>query len=194
MRPLAIIGPTGTGKSQLALDFAERSAVAAARKSSTPTRCSCIAAWTSAPRSCPSRRAAASRTINSTCCTSPKPRPSPATSTPPPPTSRRSRPGERCRWWSAVRCSTSSRCSTTGPFPPPTRPCARDGSSGSPRSEWLTCTPSWPAATRPPRRRSCPPTAGARCAPSRWSSSPGSRSPRRRRASAHRGGTPPSSD
>ena len=38
---------------------------------------------------------------------------------------------------------------------------------GSPRSAWAGCTPSWPAATRPRPRRSCPPTAGARCGRSR---------------------------
>ena len=49
-----------------------------AARSSTSTRCSSTAAWTSAPPNCPPRSGAGSRTINSTFSTSPKPRPSPA--------------------------------------------------------------------------------------------------------------------
>ena len=40
-------------------------------RSSTPTRCSCTAAWTSAPPSCRSTSGAASRIISSTCSRSP---------------------------------------------------------------------------------------------------------------------------
>ena len=47
-----------------------------------------------------------------------------------------------------------------------------------PRSARRPCTPGWPASTRPPRRRSCRPTAAASSARSRSSSSPGGRSPR----------------
>ena len=61
-----------------------------AARSSTPTPCSSIGAWTSAPRSCRSPNVAASRTTNSTCSTSRRPRPWPVTSRRRPPTSRRS--------------------------------------------------------------------------------------------------------
>ena len=45
---------------------------------------------------------------------------------------------------SADRCCTSSRCSTTGRSRPPTRRCGPGGSSGSPRSGSRRCTASWP--------------------------------------------------
>ena len=54
----------------------------------------------------------------------------------PPPTSRRSRRAATFRSWWGARCSTSNRCWTTGRSPPPIPRCGRNGSSGSPRSEW----------------------------------------------------------
>lgn len=65
-------------------------------------------------------------------------------------------------------------------FPATDPRCGRAGSSASPTSGWGCCTPSWPASTRPPPRRSCRPMPVARCARSRSSSSPASRSPRPR--------------
>ncbi len=53
VRPIAIVGPTGTGKSELALAVADALSAESASRSSTPTRCSSTAAWTSAPPSCP---------------------------------------------------------------------------------------------------------------------------------------------
>ena len=55
-------------------------------------------------------------------------------------------------------------------FPATDPPCEPAGSSGWQKSVWPTCTRSWPGATRPPRRRSWPPTADASCARWRWSS------------------------
>ena len=47
-RVVAVVGPTASGKSSLAVELAHGSAPP---RSSTPTRCSCTAAWTSAPPS-----------------------------------------------------------------------------------------------------------------------------------------------
>ena len=147
-----------------------------------PTRCSSIAAWTSAPPSSPSNERRGIPHHQLDVLTSPKPRLSPATSAAPPRTSKRSRPGggaDRRRRLDALHPVAARRLVVSRHRPVP---CARAGSSGLPRSGWAGCTPSWPAGTRSPPRRSCPPTAGARCGLWRSSSSPGSRSPRPHRS------------
>jgi tRNA A37 N6-isopentenylltransferase MiaA len=62
------------------------------------------------------------------------------------------------------------------------------------RAKWVLCTPSSPSAIRPRRRRSWRPTADASCAHSRWWNSPANPSPRRRPSSAPPDGTRRSSD
>ena len=123
---VAVVGPTATGKSDLAIDA--RAAAAAAR-SSAPTPPSSTAGWTSAPPRC--RRGAARR---------------PA---PPARRARRDRGGQRrrvpaaragrhrgragaaapCPWSPAGRGSTCARRSTGSRSPRPTRRCGRPSRS-----------------------------------------------------------------
>ena len=61
-RPIAIVGPTGTGKSALALAVAEQLGGEIVNADAMQL----TAAWTSGPRNCRPTSGAASRTISST--------------------------------------------------------------------------------------------------------------------------------
>ena len=133
---------------QVAAGAGRRRAAAAgsAPRSSTPTRCSSTAAWTSAPPSCRSPSAAASRITSSTSSTSPRPRRSPATSRPPradvEAIAARGAVPVHGRRIDALRPVAARRLVVPGHR---SRACGRDGRSGSPRSASARCTPSWPA-------------------------------------------------
>ena len=112
---LALVGPTASGKSALALDARPRGS--ATSRSSRSTRCRCTGAWTSAP---PSRPPPSGPRCRTTCSTSPtrartgrsrgsRPRRAPRS-----PTSRRAASG-RCS--SAAPACTCRRWSTTSRFP-----------------------------------------------------------------------------
>ena len=176
---VALVGATGTGKSELSLDLAEeltRDAVARPR-SSTPTRCSSIAAWTSARPSCPSTSAAASRTTCSTCSTRSTRRASPATRLEARAiverhrrTRRRPDPGRGQR---ALRVERRLRLPVPGNRPG--HPRAARGASSTTTGR-APCTAGCGRSTRRRPRRSGRTTAAGWCAPSRSSSSPADRS------------------
>lgn len=163
VRPLAIIGPTGTGKSQLALDVAER--VGAQIVNADAMQLYRGMDIGTAKLSVEERRGIPHHQLDVLDVTE--------TAT----VARYQRAAaadiEAIAAAGAVpiivgaRCSTSSHCSTTGRFPPPIPRCAHaerrlaEVGVGS-------CTPSWPVATPPRRHRSCPPTPGARCARWKW--------------------------
>ena len=91
----------------------------------------------------------------------------------PGPRARRDRPAPGGRdaspCWSAGRACTSAPSSTTWSSPAPTRPSGRGWRRSWPTSVRPGCTTGWPRWTRPPRPRCCPATDGGSCA--RWRSS-----------------------
>ena len=158
VRPIAIVGPTGTGKSALALDVAERlggeivnaDAMQLYRGMDIGTAKLPVAERRGIPHH---QLDVLDVTETATVARYQQRRR--------PPTSRRSRRAARCRSSSAARCSTSSRCSTTGRSRRPTRRCGPSGRSGWPRSASRRCTPSWPAVD-PAAAASILPTDGRR--------------------------------
>lgn len=141
MRPLAIIGPTGAGKSQLALDVAAR---LGARVSVEIVNADAMQLYRgmdigTAKLPVSERRGIPHHQLDVLDVTE--------TAT----VARYQRAAaadieaiaarERCRSWWAARCCMSNPCSTTGRFPQPILQYARDGSGVWPRSGWIGCTP-----------------------------------------------------
>ncbi len=90
------------------------------------------------------------------------------------------RPRAGCRSWSAAPgCTCAARWTTSSSRASRRRSAARLYAELDERRAGRRCTPGWPSWTRWPRRRSCPPTAGASSGRWRSSSSPAARSPRR---------------
>ncbi len=135
---------------------ARRSRRRSAARWSTPTPCSCTAAWTSAPRSFPPTSGGASRTTSWTCWTCTRTRPSPTT--------RRGRARRSAR---SRRAATGGRRRRFGPVRPgaarphgvprdrPERPARGSRHASRPRARGR-CTPSWPALDPVARRRHRP--------------------------------------
>ena len=167
-RPIAVVGPTATGKSDLAVALAR-----AARRRDRQRRLDAALPRHGHRHREADRRpsGAACRTTCSTSATSPSPRRSPSTSGWPAPRSTTAAPRPRCRSSSAAPGCTCGRCSTSSTFPG-TDPASGRGSR-----------PSWPSGgpaalharlrrARPGRRGGDPAdaTAAASCARSRSSS------------------------
>ena len=162
---VAVVGPTATGKSALAVELAHGSAA----RWSTPTRCSSTAAWTSAPPSPTAERGGVPHHLLDLWHVREAAR-SRSTGRPP---ARRStgcarRACSRC-WWAAPG-STCAPSSTSSTSPAPTPRSVPGWRPSWPPSAPPRCTPGWPGWTPPPRRRSCPATDAGSCARSRSSS------------------------
>ena len=140
MRPLAIIGPTGTGKSALALAVAERLGGEIVNADAMQL----YRGMDIGTAKLPVASAAEFRITSSTCSTSPRPRPSRGTSgdaAADVEADRGSRGGaDHRRRLDDVHPVAARR---VGVSRPPTRWCGPSGSSGWPRSAPPRCTRSW---------------------------------------------------